>query len=61
MSLFAHPLSAEAIGLSATFVIYAITGLVSFVFIVGFVPETKGRRLGQIQDIMRRPARENFC
>jgi MFS family permease len=39
----------DAIGEAATFLIFAIMCVVSFVFVARFVPETKGRSLEEIQ------------
>jgi hypothetical protein len=40
-----------AIGPALTFWFYAIVSLLSFVFILAFIPETKGRSLEQIEKI----------
>jgi MFS family permease len=39
----------DAIGEAATFLIFAVMCVVSFAFVVRYVPETKGRSLEEIQ------------
>ena len=47
-----------AVGPALTFWCYALVSLLSFVFVLAFVPETKGRSLEQIQSLWTRsPAR----
>lgn len=42
-----------AIGPAKTFWIYALVSLVSFLFVLAAIPETKGRTLEQIETIWR--------
>jgi hypothetical protein len=44
-----------AIGPAKTFWIYAAVSLVSFVFVLVFIPETKGRTLEEIEKLWSDP------
>lgn len=52
VSLF-FPILLGAIGTAMVFVIFAIIGVLAFLFVLKFVPETKGRSLEQIENDLR--------
>ncbi|MCA0971468.1 sugar porter family MFS transporter [Halobacillus litoralis] len=52
VSLF-FPILLGAIGTAMVFVIFAIIGVLAFLFVLKYVPETKGRSLEQIENDLR--------
>jgi major inositol transporter-like SP family MFS transporter len=44
------PLLLDAIGLSATFFLFAVFGIVGIIYVAKFLPETRGLSLEQIED-----------
>ncbi|HEV7933778.1 MAG TPA: sugar porter family MFS transporter [Actinomadura sp.] len=49
----------RSMGLSGTFLVYAVMNVLCIVFVLRKVPETKGRTLEQIEQSMRRPGSHN--
>lgn len=46
------PLELEKLGSSATYIIFAIFGLLTLLFVIRFVPETKGKSLEELEKIL---------
>ena len=51
----------DSIGQPATFWMYSGLGLLGLAFIVLLVPETKGRKLEEVQDLFQRPLFLQWC
>jgi MFS transporter, SP family, major inositol transporter len=49
----AFPPTVEALGASATFGLFVLINIASIVFVVRFVPETRGRTLEELEDEFR--------
>jgi MFS transporter, SP family, arabinose:H+ symporter len=49
------PVELEALGTAGTFMVYAVFGLLTLLFTLKYIPETKGKSLEQLEDqlIMR--------
>jgi hypothetical protein len=45
----------RSMGLSGTFLVYAVMNVLCIVFVLRKVPETRGRTLEQIEQALRRP------
>ncbi len=50
---FLFPILLSAVGLSATFFIFAVLGIAAITFVKIFLPETKGKSLEQLEDYFR--------
>jgi len=50
---FVFPILLDAIGLSATFFIFAVLGIAAIVFVKIWLPETKGKSLEQLESFFR--------
>ena len=50
---FSFPVLMDAIGISSTFFIFVVLGLLALMFVHRFVPETRGRSLEQVQEQLR--------
>jgi MFS family permease len=48
------PLELEKLGSSGTYLVYALFGLFTFLFVLKFIPETKGKSLEQLESILVR-------
>jgi sugar porter (SP) family MFS transporter len=48
------PLELEKLGSSGTYLVYALFGLFTFLFVLRFIPETKGKSLEQLEAILVR-------
>ena len=52
MVTFIFPWELETIGNSATFLIYGVFAVIGLVFVMRILPETKGRTLEELEDIL---------
>lgn len=52
---------ADSLGQPATFGVYAVLSFLGLLFVVMFVPETRGRSLEEVESLFRRPHFLNFC
>ena len=50
---FSFPILMDAIGISKTFFIFVVLGLLALVFVRRFVPETRGKSLEQVEEQLR--------
>ncbi|MCQ1950695.1 MULTISPECIES: sugar porter family MFS transporter [Arthrobacter] len=50
---FSFPILMDAIGISKTFFIFVVLGLLALVFVRRFVPETRGQSLEQVEEQLR--------
>ena len=60
LSFLIPPLTLS-IGQPATFWMYAGLGVLGLVFMVLLVPETKGRKLEEVEELFRRPLFTRWC
>lgn len=51
----------DAIGQPSTFALYAGLGLLGLLFVVFFLPETKGRTLEEVEELFERPYCMQWC
>jgi sugar porter (SP) family MFS transporter len=51
------PIALASVGIAAVFLTFAVLGIMSFFFVLGLVPETKGRSLEKIEADLRRHSR----